>query len=379
MRLRRIILPFTVIAIGGLVATGCSSADAGADAESAPDSSFRIVTSTSVYADIVSAIVGDGAEVEAVIDSAAVDPHDYEATARDGLTVNDADLVIMNGGGYDQFMTDLLETAGVEHVMSVVEFSHAYPGGGGEHDDHDHADEGDHDDDEHADEGEHAGESDDDHADEGDHDHADGGDHDHADEGDHEHADEGDHDHADEGDDHDHIHGFNEHVWYDPHTIEHFAEALQEELDELIPEAADQVAAGTQGVLDEISALEGRLDAIASDHEGETAFFTEPVGGYFAKAAGLEDATTDGFAEAVEHGEDVAPAVLNKAIKSIESGEVSVLVANAQTGGAETSRVIEVAESNDVPVIEFTETIPDGESYFGWMNANADALEGALG
>ncbi|MGO2469923.1 MAG: metal ABC transporter solute-binding protein, Zn/Mn family [Microbacterium gubbeenense] len=348
MRLRRIILPFTVIAIGGLVATGCSSADA--DAEPASDSSFRIVTSTSVYADIVSAIVGDGAEVEAVIDSAAVDPHDYEATARDGLTVKDADLVIMNGGGYDQFMTDLLETAGVEHVMSVVEFSHAYPGDDGEHDedDHEHADES-----EHADEGEHADED--------------------------EHAHEYEDEHAEAGDDHDHVHGFNEHVWYDPHTIEHFAEALQEELDELIPEAADQVAAGTRGVLDEIAALEGRLDVIASDHEGEAAFFTEPVGGYFAEAAGLEDATTDGFAEAVEHGEDVAPAVLNKAIKSIESGEVSVLVANAQTGGAETSRVIEVAESNDVPVIEFTETIPDGESYFGWMNANADALEGALG
>src|SRR5690606_36488812 len=114
-------------------------------------------------------------------------------------------------------------------------------------------------------------------------------------------------------------------------------------------------------------------------HEGETAFFTEPVGAYFAEAAGLTDVTVDGFAEAVEHGEGVAPAVLNDAVKSLESGEVSVLVANAQTGGSETDRVIEAAEQNDVPVIEFTETIPDGSTYVDWMNGNADALAEALG
>jgi len=332
MPFRRSLLPASALLISGLVLAGCASGDAETDEAS----SFRIVTSTSVYADIVADIVGDSADVEAVIDSAAVDPHDYEATARDSLTVSDADLVIMNGGGYDHFMDDLLETADVEHVMSVVEYSHAYPGEDGEEHSHDHADE-------------------------------------------HDHGNEGDgHDHA-EADEHDHVQGFNEHVWYDPHTIEHFAEAVQEELDELLPDASEQVVAGTQEVLDQVAELEGRLDEIATDHDGETAFFTEPVGAYFAEAAGLTDATVEGFAEAVEHGEDVAPAVLNAAVKSIESGEVSVLVANAQTGGSETDRVIEAAESSDVPVIEFTETIPDGETFFAWMNANADALSDALG
>ena len=326
MRTRRPLLPLALSAASALALAGCASGEAGAG-EAA---SFRIVTSTSVYADIVSGIVGDSAEVEAVIESAAVDPHDYEATARDSLTVSDADLVIVNGGGYDRFMDDLLEGADVDHVMNVVEHSDAYPGGEGEV--HNHADEHDH----------------------------------------------GDDDHAEE-DEHEHIHGFNEHVWYDPHTVEHFAEALQEELDELLPDASDQVAAGTQQVLDQVAELEGRLDEIAAAHEGETAFFTEPVGAYFAEAAGLTDVTVDGFAEAVEHGEGVAPAVLNDAVKSIESGEVSVLVANAQTGGSETDRVIEAAEQNDVPVIEFTETIPDGSTYVDWMNGNADALAEALG
>lgn len=324
MRTRRILIPVAVAALPALALAGCSSASD--DASASSDSTFQIVTSTTVYADIAKQIVGDAANVEAVIDSASVDPHDYEATARDGLTVQDADLAIMNGGGYDQFMEDLLGSADVAHVMSVVEYSDAYPGEDSEEHDHDH---------------------------------------DHADE-------------AEDEDGHDHIEGFNEHVWYDPHTIEHFTEALRDELVELIPDSKDQIEAGAQSVLDQTADLEQKLEAIAADHTGDTAFFTEPVGAYFTEAAGLTDATIEGFAEAVEHGEDVAPATLNAAIKSIEGGEITVLVANAQTGGSETERVIQAAESADVPVLEFTETIPDGDDFFGWMNDNADALAAAL-
>lgn len=334
MLLRRVIVPLAGLSLPALALAGCSATE-GALADGSGDGAVRIVTSTTVYADLVGQVVGDAAEVEAVIDSAAVDPHDYEATARDGLTVQDADLVIVNGGGYDHFMTDLVESAGAPHVINVVEFNHDYPGAVV----HDHDGEGHEVEDDTGVEGEHA---------------------------DHEHA------------DHNHIEGFNEHVWYDPHTMAHFVEGVQEELAELIPDASGQIASGVEGVVADIEALEARLDVIADDHEGETVFFTEPVGEYLTTAAGLTDVTVDGFAEAVEHGEGVAPATLNDAVKSIEGGDVGVLVANAQTGGSETERVIQAAEQSGVPVVEFTETVPDGSDYFAWMNANADAIADAL-
>ncbi len=52
---------------------------------------------------------------------------------------------------------------------------------------------------------------------------------------------------------------------------------------------------------------------------------------------------------------------------------------NSQTGGAETERVRDTAEDDGVPVVEFTETLPDGETYLSWMTANVDALAAALG
>jgi zinc/manganese transport system substrate-binding protein len=39
------------------------------------------------------------------------DPHSYEASARDQLAVNDAELIVMNGGGYDDFMTALIQAS----------------------------------------------------------------------------------------------------------------------------------------------------------------------------------------------------------------------------------------------------------------------------
>src|SRR5699024_7764557 len=42
------------------------------------------------------------------------DPHSYEATTQDRLKLSKADLVVENGGGYDAFMTTMLEASGAE-------------------------------------------------------------------------------------------------------------------------------------------------------------------------------------------------------------------------------------------------------------------------
>ena len=48
--------------------------------------------------------------------------------------------------------------------------------------------------------------------------------------------------------DHEHVEGFNEHVWYDPHTIAHVAAAIADELGALSPADADDVHRERRGV-----------------------------------------------------------------------------------------------------------------------------------
>jgi zinc/manganese transport system substrate-binding protein len=114
---------------------GCAAPSAaGGDAE------LSVVTSTSVYGAIAEAIAGERATVTSIIVAGNQDPHGYEATARDQLTLSRADLVVQNGGGYDTFVGELLETAGSDAVLlSAVEDGEAaaHDSGDAEHD-HEH-------------------------------------------------------------------------------------------------------------------------------------------------------------------------------------------------------------------------------------------------
>jgi zinc/manganese transport system substrate-binding protein len=84
----------------------------------------HVVTSTNVYGDLVQTIGGDRVQVTSVIDDPSADPHSYEANVRTQLAVSEADLVIRNGGGYDDFMNTLLsaDDSGAT-VLTAVEVS----------------------------------------------------------------------------------------------------------------------------------------------------------------------------------------------------------------------------------------------------------------
>jgi zinc/manganese transport system substrate-binding protein len=79
----------------------------------------KVLATTNVWGDIAKQLGGDWVEVTVILDDPMQDPHSYEASARDQLAVNDAELIVMNGGGYDEFMHTLIDSA--ETVKFVVE------------------------------------------------------------------------------------------------------------------------------------------------------------------------------------------------------------------------------------------------------------------
>lgn len=103
------------LALASLIAlAGCSTA------EPQPTSNggkLQIVASTNVWGDIAEQVGGDLVEVTSIIENASKDPHSYEATARDQLAVKNADLIVANGGGYDDFIDTLAKAAGNENII----------------------------------------------------------------------------------------------------------------------------------------------------------------------------------------------------------------------------------------------------------------------
>ena len=103
-RLARAATSILVALIGALSLTGCSEQPRWSEG-SGP---IKIVASTNVWGDIAHQISGDLATVDALIYDQNQDPHSFEASARDQLLIENADIVIMNGGGYDDFVEKLV-------------------------------------------------------------------------------------------------------------------------------------------------------------------------------------------------------------------------------------------------------------------------------
>jgi len=107
-----------------------------------PTGPIKVVASTNVYGSIAKFLGGDFVDVTSIITDAKQDPHSYEATARDQLAIAEAELVIFNGGGYDEFIPTLLAAAqGEPHVIEIVNGEHAHESESEAHEDHDHANE----------------------------------------------------------------------------------------------------------------------------------------------------------------------------------------------------------------------------------------------
>ena len=305
----------------GLAACGSSGpgrADGGADPAAA--GTVQVVASTDVWASVARAVGGDRVAVTPIIDSPDKDPHEYESTPTDATAVEKAQLILRNGGGYDEFMTKLVDASGNKApIVDAVAVSGLRPAG----------DEG----------------------------------HGH-DEGDHEHE-----------------HGeFNEHVWYSLPTVQKVAQSVAAELGKADPAGAAAYTANARRFDAGVTQLTSRAAAVGAAHPGATVAVTEPVPEYLLDTAKLRDVTPPEFSEAVEEGNDPPAAVLQQTLAMFTAQpKVGALVLNAQTQSPTTDQVRQAATQAGVPVVETSETLPAGTTdYTAWMGGQIDRLSAAL-
>ena len=274
------------------------------------DRGVSIVASTNVYGDIAASVAGDAAKVTSFITNPAQDPHEYEASARDRLALDKADVVLKNGGGYDPFIDALLKSGNAKAaVLDAVEISGLGPDERGDA----------------------------------------------------------------------HVEGFNEHVWYNFGAMIKVAKALGDELSELDPGHAREYAANVAAFTKSVGTLERAEHTLKAAADGRGVAITEPVPMYLLEAVGLVNRTPDAFSEAVEEGADVSPRVLKETLGLFGGSEdIALLAYNSQTADGTTEQVREAAKAAGVPVVEFTETLPQGKSYVAWHQDNLDRLAAAL-
>ena len=206
--------------------SGCSTANSGSNGSSGNDGGkVKVVATTDVYADIVKQVGGDNVDVTPIIASTSTDPHSYEATAADRVKTKDAGLVVVNGGGYDQFLEDMAgKDNSSQKVVNAVKLSGKLTDSEYDHLAEDHKD--------------------------------------------------GHHDHED-GEEHKHAHEFNEHLWYDFDTMKKVATEVAEDLAQLDSAHADSYRENAKKLGTELDSLDSSAKKI--NGKGKKYISTEPV------------------------------------------------------------------------------------------------------
>lgn len=302
--IRRLALALVLVAGLGLTACGTSTAS---------DGRISVVASTNVWGEIAHEIGGDRVDVTSFISNPSADPHSYEADAQNQLAVANAKIVIENGGGYDDFMTQMLSASGSKAtVINAVAVAAdamrpVYLGGNG-----------------------HVAPP---------------------------------------------ATITNEHVWYSLTTVMTMANKIEASLSAADPAHTSTYKANDQAFLTKVRALGAVTANFRRTHPTPPAVgITEPVPVYLLNDMGITVITPTAFSKAIEEGTGVPVLVMQQVHQQISNHQIRALVYNAQTSGPETSQVLAAATSSHVPAVPVTETIPSGMSYISWMTSQVDAI-----
>lgn len=103
------VLAVTAAAVATVVVAGCGSSGSAADTSGGGGSrTIQVVAAENFWGSIAAQLGGSHVRVTSIIDSPDADPHDYEPTAADGRAIAAADLVLINGVGYDTWASKLV-------------------------------------------------------------------------------------------------------------------------------------------------------------------------------------------------------------------------------------------------------------------------------
>jgi zinc/manganese transport system substrate-binding protein len=131
MRLSRVLPVLLSLAATAAVVTACGGDSGGLDG-----GELSAVATTTHAGDLLRSVGGDRVAVRTLLGPEA-DPHGYEPRPSDIAAISKAALVVKSGGELDEWLDDLLETAGGDaETLTLIDSIRRIPSDGGEADPH---------------------------------------------------------------------------------------------------------------------------------------------------------------------------------------------------------------------------------------------------
>ena len=277
---------------------------------------IQVVAGENFWGSLIGQLGGNLTNVLSIVSNPNTDPHDYEANASDAVAVGDANLVVLNGVGYDDWALQLINasrTAGQE-VLNAGTLNGVYVTGG-----------------------------------------------------------------IVTGNPHQwynplYVNHTLLAMFYDLVALQPASKAI---FQQNFANLNSSSGGGAQGV--SIDQLYARANQIKHDFAGTVVVSTESIFVYLANYTGLDLIAPSAFMEAIAEGNDPPAASVAQFECQLEGGYVKVLVYNIQTVTPITSTLEGLAGTHNVTVTYVSETIqPPDTSFQDWMYGEYNSLANAL-
>jgi len=96
-----------------------TSACSAAPARETPDSALKVLAVETFLADIAQNVAGERLKVESLLPVAS-DPHEFQPTAQDVLRLARSQVLIVNGAGYETWLTSTIEASDGQRLVIVA-------------------------------------------------------------------------------------------------------------------------------------------------------------------------------------------------------------------------------------------------------------------
>jgi ABC-type Zn uptake system ZnuABC Zn-binding protein ZnuA len=108
-----------LLAVVAMIAILLAACSPGAATQAPAADALRVVATTTVFADIVRAIGENHVTVDSIV-PAGSGPEDYEPRPEDARKISEAELIVSNGVGLDDFLTGIIDAAGSATAERLV-------------------------------------------------------------------------------------------------------------------------------------------------------------------------------------------------------------------------------------------------------------------
>jgi zinc/manganese transport system substrate-binding protein len=289
---------------------------------------LNVVTTTLPVTDFTKAVAGNRAEVTYLLPT-NVGPHDYQAKPEDVRTLAQADVLVKNGLGLEEYVEDLVANANTQNLKIIDTSDGVQTISNEELEGHEHA----------------AGE-----------------------EPAGEQAEAGGHEHEGE---------FNPHIWLDPERAIQQVDNIRNGLIAADPEGKDTYTANAKAYIDKLKALDAELTAALKPYAGKEFVTYHDFAPYFAQRYNL---TAKFLVDVPE--ENPSPQDVKKVMNAVKGSQLKTLLTEPQAAGnpfEALAKDLNVQVSNFDPMETSGPEGVEPNYYFTVMRQNLKNLQTAFG